>query len=152
MTRSVSSLLLYALLAAGITWLAAVAALPLVFWLVLLLAPLPLLAASLSRPQRLALYALPVLGILIITLALRPGAVALGLAAAAAGAALALSEWTAVRSRYVAQTATEQNDRLFQALAQATSQLVNAPRLRKGHRPGTPSAGRSERRGSHLHF
>ena len=132
MTRSVSTILLYTILAAGITLLALNASLSLLFWLILLLAPLPLLAAMLPRHQRFALYGIAALSILITALLVRPGVVAIGLAAAAAGVALPLTEWTAARSKRIARTTTEQNDRLFHALAQATSDLVNAPDFSTG--------------------
>ncbi len=132
MTRSVSTILLYTILAAGITLLALNASLSLVFWLILLLAPLPLLAAMLSRHQRFALYSIAALSILITALLVQPGMVLIGLAVAAAGVALPLTEWSAARSKRIAQTTTEQNDRLFHALAQATGHLVNAPDFSTG--------------------
>ena len=132
MTRSVNTILMYGILAAGISLLALNATLPLVVWLILLLAPLPLLATMLARHQRAVLYAIPILSILVVALLVRPGMVTISLAAAAAGIALSLTEWTAVRSSRFAQATAEQNDRLFHALAQATGHLVNAPDFSTG--------------------
>ena len=132
MIHRVPRLILYGLLAAGITALAASGTLPLVFWSVLLLAPLPLLVAGQARPQRLALFAVTAGGIALTLVLLRPGLLATGLVLAAAAGAVAFSDWIGARSKRIAQTNTEQKDRLFHALAQATSNLVNAPDFSTG--------------------
>ena len=131
MVRNVSSVILYTLLAAGITLMTVNAMLPPAFWLVALIASLILIAPPLSLALRFALYAIAAFNIFAVMLLLLFIPIA-GVAAVAMVGSLCVSEWLTVRNKRIAQTNTEQKDRLFHAPAQATSHLVNASEFSTG--------------------
>ena len=124
MVRNVSSIILYALVAAGITLITVNAMMPPALGLAALIVSLILIAPPLSLGLRFALYAIAALNVFAVTL-LPPIIPIAGVAAVAVAGGLIVSELVAARNKRIAQTNTVQKDRLFHALAQATSHLVN---------------------------
>lgn len=131
MSRTSSSVALYALWIAAITLAVVLAPLPVAVWLLAIVVPLVMVAPMWPRQIRVRLYFVASLGLLAALIGI-PGqqtgmTLVVGLIAG-----ILLPEWIVQRNNLIAAEKAKQSDYLFQALAMATTHLVEAPDFASG--------------------